>query len=162
MSALILTTMCGKILFYCFEPSKNSCNNYKILHRVESPVLPPVLVPRFSDPIPGQPGPGVMPFHNMSDASMPHNVAYGLNGFNSPPMINTAGPSSPSMSSGFFIHSAPMIWNCSLQKLNFQFFCLQRRPTLTRFCTFTCSRVHATSCLFGNFMTFKRSVMLNY
>ena len=31
---------------------------------------------------------------------MPHNVAYGQNGFNSPPMINTCGPQSPGMSSG--------------------------------------------------------------
>ena len=31
---------------------------------------------------------------------MPHNVAYGQNGFNSPPMINTGGPTSPGMSSG--------------------------------------------------------------
>ncbi len=31
---------------------------------------------------------------------MPHNVAYGANGFNSPPMINTGGPTSPGMSSG--------------------------------------------------------------
>ncbi len=31
---------------------------------------------------------------------MPHNVAYGANGFNAPPMINTGGPTSPGMSSG--------------------------------------------------------------
>jgi hypothetical protein len=43
---------------------------------------------------------------------MPHNVAYGQNGFNSPPMINTAGPASPGMSSGGIpspgsVHSPP-------------------------------------------------------
>jgi hypothetical protein len=31
---------------------------------------------------------------------MPHNVAYGHNGFSSLPMINTGGPTSPGMSSG--------------------------------------------------------------
>jgi hypothetical protein len=43
---------------------------------------------------------------------MPHNVAYGQNGFNSPPMINIGGPTSPGMSSGGMpspgsVHSPP-------------------------------------------------------
>ena len=72
--------------------------------RVESPVLPPVLVPRFSDPIPGGPGgPGgpLMPYQHMPEPSMPHNMSYSQNGFASPPPhINTGGPLSPGMSSG--------------------------------------------------------------
>ena len=73
--------------------------------RVESPVLPPVLVPRFSDPVPGGPvgppsGP-LMSYGSMPEPSMPHNMSYSQNGFGSPPpLINTGGPLSPGMSSG--------------------------------------------------------------
>ena len=68
--------------------------------RVESPVLPPVLVPRFSEPIPGGPTNPLMPYQQMPEPSMPHNMSYSQNGFASPPHINTGGPLSPGMSSG--------------------------------------------------------------
>jgi hypothetical protein len=42
---------------------KDVCINPYHYVRVESSVLPPVLVPRFSDPIPGQNG--MMPYQHM-------------------------------------------------------------------------------------------------
>ncbi len=78
---------------------------------MDSPVFPPVLVPRYSDPLPhGGPGgpPGTTPtgggggggpgapggymghphgLHPMHSEPMPVNVTYSPSGFNAPPMI---------------------------------------------------------------------------
>ena len=82
------------------QKQKDVCINPYHYMRVESPVLPPVLVPRFSEPIPGGPTNPLMPYQQMPEPSMPHNMSYSQNGFNSPPHINTGGPLSPGMSSG--------------------------------------------------------------
>lgn len=66
--------------------------------RVDSPVLPPVLVPRFSDPMPSG---TLMPFQRIADPIMPDNIYYHENGFNRPPMAPMEGLGmSSGMSSG--------------------------------------------------------------
>ena len=99
---------------------KDVCINPYHYRRVESPVLPPVLVPRFSDQMPRPTSSAVMPppsAFQMGETSMPANVSYSPHGFNSPPMLSNnnsqmqqqqqgqaqpfgAGPQSPGMSSG--------------------------------------------------------------
>ncbi|XP_011303886.1 protein mothers against dpp [Fopius arisanus] len=59
---------------------KDVCVNPYHYKRVESPVLPPVLVPRQSEYPPGH---AMLPCHQDPESTMPHNVAYTLNGFNS-------------------------------------------------------------------------------
>lgn len=83
---------------------KDVCINPHHYIRVESPVLPPVLVPRFSDPMPAG---TLMSFQQIPEPPMPQNIYYNHNGFNTPPMMNhhqgqgsPLGPLSPGMSSG--------------------------------------------------------------
>lgn len=54
---------------------KEVCINPYHYKRVESPVLPPVLVPRHSEFAPGH---SLLPFQQMpvSEPNMPHNVSY--------------------------------------------------------------------------------------
>ncbi|XP_052868340.1 protein mothers against dpp [Anopheles cruzii] len=58
---------------------KDVCINPYHYKRVESPVLPPVLVPRHSEFAPGH---SLLPFHQMNEPNMPHNVNYSSTGFN--------------------------------------------------------------------------------
>lgn len=69
---------------------KEVCINPYHYKRVESPVLPPVLVPRHSEFAPGH---SLLPFHQMNEPNMPHNVSYSTAGFNSP--HHNMGPNSP-------------------------------------------------------------------
>ncbi|KAG8243440.1 transforming growth factor beta receptor signaling pathway [Homalodisca vitripennis] len=64
---------------------KEVCINPYHYKRVESPVLPPVLVPRHSEFAPGH---SLLPFQQMPEPTMPQNVSYSTSGFN-------AGPNSP-------------------------------------------------------------------
>ncbi|XP_043268900.1 protein mothers against dpp [Venturia canescens] len=59
---------------------KEVCINPYHYKRVESPVLPPVLVPRHSEFAPGH---SLLPFHQLPEPTMPHNVSYSSSGFNS-------------------------------------------------------------------------------
>uniref|UniRef100_A0A1A9WXQ3 Mothers against decapentaplegic homolog n=1 Tax=Glossina brevipalpis TaxID=37001 RepID=A0A1A9WXQ3_9MUSC len=76
---------------------KEVCINPYHYKRVESPVLPPVLVPRHSEYAPGHP---MLQFNPMTDSTMPHNVSYSTAGFNahfspnSPPMAPVGSPNS--------------------------------------------------------------------
>ena len=53
------------------------CINPYHYKRVESPVLPPVLVPRHSEFAPGH---SLLPYQQVPEPSMPHNVSFGQNG----------------------------------------------------------------------------------
>ncbi|KAJ8929950.1 hypothetical protein NQ314_017315 [Rhamnusium bicolor] len=57
---------------------KEVCINPYHYTRVESTVLPPVLVPRHNDFAPGH---SLLPFQQMIEPSMPNNVSYSSNGF---------------------------------------------------------------------------------
>lgn len=59
---------------------KEVCINPYHYTRVESPVLPPVLVPRHSEFAPGH---SLLPFQQIQEPNMPHNVSYSTQGFNS-------------------------------------------------------------------------------
>ncbi|PNF37219.1 Protein mothers against dpp [Cryptotermes secundus] len=57
---------------------KEVCINPYHYKRVESPVLPPVLVPRHSEFAPGH---SLLPFQQLPEPAMPHNVSYSAGGF---------------------------------------------------------------------------------
>ncbi|KAL7042162.1 hypothetical protein ACKWTF_001039 [Chironomus riparius] len=71
---------------------KEVCINPYHYKRVESPVLPPVLVPRHSEFAPGH---SLLPMHQMIEPTMPHNVQYSASGFGSPHMGGPQSPLSP-------------------------------------------------------------------
>ncbi|XP_055375605.1 protein mothers against dpp isoform X2 [Condylostylus longicornis] len=67
---------------------KEVCINPYHYKRVESPVLPPVLVPRHSEFAPGH---SLLQFNQISEPNMPHNVSYSTAGFNSHLSPNSPG-----------------------------------------------------------------------
>ena len=69
---------------------KEVCINPYHYKRVESPVLPPVLVPRHSEFAPGH---SLLPFQQLPEPAMPHNVSYSAHGFANQ-NLNLPGPSS--------------------------------------------------------------------
>lgn len=69
---------------------KEVCINPYHYKRVESPVLPPVLVPRHSEFAPGH---SLLPFQRTTEPSMPHNVSYSGSGF--PPSASSELPDTP-------------------------------------------------------------------
>ena len=69
--------------------SPQICINPYHYKRVGSPVLPPVLVPRHSEFAPGH---SLLPYQQVPEPSMPHNVSFGQNGLPPPPFINTGSP----------------------------------------------------------------------
>ncbi|CAH1408001.1 unnamed protein product [Nezara viridula] len=75
---------------------KEVCINPYHYKRVESPVLPPVLVPRHSEFAPGH---SLLPFQQVAEPAMPHNVSYSGTGFSggpSSPISSVSSPSAPS------------------------------------------------------------------
>lgn len=79
---------------------KEVCINPYHYKRVESPVLPPVLVPRHSEFAPGRP---TMGFPQHRETSMPQNMSYYSNDFNTGGNMggmDTGGNSSPVSSYG--------------------------------------------------------------
>lgn len=68
---------------------KEVCINPYHYKRVESPVLPPVLVPRHSEFAPGH---SLLPFQQLPEPAMPHNVSYSAHGFANQP-VGLQGPS---------------------------------------------------------------------
>ncbi|XP_015906693.1 protein mothers against dpp isoform X2 [Parasteatoda tepidariorum] len=103
-----------KPLEFCEYPfsakQKEVCINPYHYKRVESPVLPPVLVPRHSEYPPGHPMSNPMASlsmsvnvgqNSMSDPTMPHNVSFSPQGFSSSSSNNNA------LSSGISVPSPP-------------------------------------------------------
>lgn len=87
-----------KPLEHCKFPfsakEKEVCINPYHYRRVESPVLPPVLVPRYSE-FPTQPG-TLLPCQQIPEPSMPYNVSFPQNFPQSPSTApSSSGPASP-------------------------------------------------------------------
>ena len=112
---------CGHAFQQSNTKQKEVCINPYHYIRVESPVLPPVLVPRFSDPMPSG---AFAPFQQIPEPPMPENIYFNqnVNGFNSPPSLNHLGvpgsstacnaganPMSPGMSSGGIPSPGPIM-----------------------------------------------------
>ncbi|BET02062.1 unnamed protein product [Nesidiocoris tenuis] len=80
---------------------KEVCINPYHYKRVESPILPPVLVPRHSEFAPGH---SLLPFQQLPEPSMPANVSYSGSGFNDAPgspMSSVGSVPSPAAPSPF-------------------------------------------------------------
>lgn len=84
---------------------KEVCINPYHYKRVESPVLPPVLVPRHSEFPPGHSL--LQQFNQMTDSTMPHNVSYSTAGFNSHMSPNSPTMPSSSVGSPSSVNSNP-------------------------------------------------------
>ncbi|KAI5709451.1 hypothetical protein M8J76_003664 [Diaphorina citri] len=86
-----------KPLEHCQFPfsakQKDVCINPYHYKRVESPVLPPIVVPRHSEFAPGH---SLLPYQQMAEPTMPHNISYSNNGFNQPhsPLSSVSSPAS--------------------------------------------------------------------
>jgi len=69
------------------------CINPYHYKRVESPVMPPVLVPRHSEFAPGH---SLLPYQQIPEPNMPHNVSFNTNGYPGPHSpYDPRGPHSP-------------------------------------------------------------------
>ncbi|XP_046388057.1 protein mothers against dpp [Ischnura elegans] len=93
-----------KPLEHCQYPfsakQKEVCINPYHYKRVESPVLPPVLVPRHSEFPPGH---SLLPFQQLPEPSMPHNVSYSPTGFSQsqpPPPTGSSHGQQPQVGGG--------------------------------------------------------------
>ena len=69
------------------------CINPYHYKRVESPVMPPVLVPRHSEFAPGH---SLLPYQQIPEPNMPHNVSFNQQGYPGPHSpYQQQGPTSP-------------------------------------------------------------------
>ena len=66
------------------------CINPYHYKRVESPVMPPVLVPRHSEFAPGH---SLLPYQQIPEPNMPHNVSFNQNGYPGPHSPYSSGSS---------------------------------------------------------------------
>ena len=70
--------------------SPQICINPYHYKRVESPVMPPVLVPRHSEFAPGH---SLLPYQQIPEPNMPHNVSFNQNGYPGPHSPYSSGSS---------------------------------------------------------------------